>query len=73
MIAQWLKLKGKIDPEAFAQVAGKLEKQAMLAEWWRNSCLLYFQQFSKMPIPDKLEKPAESLDFYMKFDFRGLK
>jgi len=73
MKTEWQSLKGRIDPEEFDAVTKKIEKQMQLANWWRNSCLTYFQQFSKMPIPDKLEKPAETLDYYMKYDFRGLK
>ena len=70
---QWQNLKGKIDPEAFDHVSAKLAKQEKLAQWWKNSCLTYFQQFSKLPIPDGVEKPEKTLDFYKQFDFRGLK
>jgi alpha-glucuronidase len=73
MQLEWNSLKGKIDPEEFEFVRNKMEKQEHLAEWWRNSCVLYFQQYSKMPIPSGLEKPTESLDFYKKFDFKDLK
>jgi len=34
--------------------------------------VLYFQQFSKIPIPSGLEKPEETLDFYKKLDFKPL-
>ncbi len=73
MKSEWQTLKGKIDPEEFEHVTMKMEKQIKLANWWRNSCLLYFQQFSKMPIPAKFETPSESLDYYMKYDFKDLK
>jgi len=73
MQTEWNSLKGKIDPEEFEFVKNKMEKQEQLAEWWRNSCVLYFQQYSKMPIHTGLEKPIESLDFYKKFDFKDLK
>jgi len=73
MKSEWKSLKGQIDSEVFDHVSGKLEKQEKLAEWWRNSCLLYFQQFSKMELPGKLEKPAQTLDYYKQYDFRGLK
>jgi len=73
MVSEWKALQGKIDPEEFDHVTKKLEKQQQLATWWRNSCISYFQQFSKLPVPGNLEKPAESLDYYMKYDFRGLK
>ena len=73
MSTSWQSLKGKIDAEEFKQVADKMEKQQKLAIWWRNSCLLYFQQFSKMPLPKEVKKPAETLDYYKKFDYSGLK
>ena len=73
MKAEWQSLKGQLDTEIFDSVAGKLEKQVKLAEWWKNSCLSYFQQFSRMEFPGKVEKPDQTLDFYQKYDFRGLK
>jgi len=66
-------VKGQIDSAIFDQVSGKLEKQEQLAEWWKNSCLLYFQQFSKMELPGKVEKPAQTLNYCKQFDFKGLK
>jgi alpha-glucuronidase len=72
MQKEWNSLEGKIDSEEFEFVKKKMVKQLQLAEWWRNSCVLYFQQFSKMPIPEGLEKPKESLEFYEKFDFKPL-
>ena len=69
----WQGLKGKMDAEEFKQVTDKMAKQEQLARWWRNSCLLYFQQFSKMPFPKGVDKPVESLEDCIKFDFKGLK
>ena len=37
------------------------------AEWWRSACLLYFQTFSKRPIPQDVEHPVHNLDEMMKF------
>lgn len=73
MSSAWQSLEGKIDSEEFTHVADKIKKQEQLADWWRNSCLTYFQQFSKMPYPVGVEKPVESLDYYKQFDFTGLK
>lgn len=72
MQKEWNSMNGKIDKEEFEFVKGKIEKQLKLAEWWRNSCVLYFQQYSKMPIPAGLERPKESLVFYQKMDFKSL-
>lgn len=73
MQSEWNSLEGKIDQEEFNFVKGKMDKQLKLAEWWRDECVLYFQQFAKMPLPEGLPKPKESLDYYKKFDFSGLK
>jgi len=73
MQKEWNSLDGKIDSELFRMVKTKLAKQEKLAEWWRNSCVLYFQQYSKKPLPGRLEKPAEKLEYYQKFDFSDLK
>jgi alpha-glucuronidase len=37
---------------------------------WKDACLLYFQQFSKMPIPYELERPLYNLDDIIKNDMR---
>jgi alpha-glucuronidase len=48
---QWETLRGKVDAERFASVAGRLRQQAAEAAQWRDKCLRYFQQFSKGPLP----------------------
>ncbi len=70
MQKEWNSLEGKIDNEEFEFVKNKIEEQLKLAEWWRDACVLYFQQFSKMPIPDGLEKPEESLEYYRRLNAR---
>ncbi len=65
----WKKQNGKTDEERFGQVSAFLSIQGKEALWWRNACLLYFQSFSNRPIPDGLEKPAGTLDEYMKMRF----
>jgi alpha-glucuronidase len=62
----WNSLKGKIDQERFALVTSLLEVQIKDAVRWRNSCLLYFQNFSEEEIPKKYEQPAYELQYYMK-------
>ncbi|MCE1199077.1 MAG: alpha-glucuronidase, partial [Marinilabiliales bacterium] len=73
MGSEWQSLRGKIDPDLFAQVALKLEKQEKLARWWRNSCVLYFQQYARMPIPEGVPQPDQTLEECKKFDFKELK
>ncbi|HTY10684.1 MAG TPA: alpha-glucuronidase family glycosyl hydrolase [Bacteroidota bacterium] len=50
MLATWNDLQQSIDPEMFRHVKARLEKQKVDAAIWRDTCLKYFQQFSKRPI-----------------------
>ena len=61
---QWNKLEKYVDAERFAHVKQLLNIQVKDAIWWRNACLLYFQTFSKMPIPSQYEKPDKTLEYY---------
>jgi len=65
----WDELKQYTDLERYDQVSMLLKIQQQEAIWWRNGCLLYFQQFSKMPIPSNFEKPDKTLGYYMKLHF----
>lgn len=60
----WEGMNGKIDAETFNKVKVLLVEQEYEAVVWRNSCVLYFQTFSKMPIPSGLEKPDKPLSYY---------
>ncbi|MEY4384233.1 MAG: hypothetical protein RI995_1775 [Bacteroidota bacterium] len=55
----WETVKGKVDEEIFKDVQGRLAVQHREALNWRDACVLYFQTFSKMPIP--YEAPKRSL------------
>jgi alpha-glucuronidase len=63
-IKQWNGLGKYIDDDRFKQVDQLLNIQLKDAIWWRNACLLYFQTFSKMPIPSQYEKPDKTLEYY---------
>lgn len=67
MEGQWMQLEGKIDPERYQHIASFLRIQVEEAVWWRDSCLLYFQQFSGMPLPPEVEKPLHDLNYYLNF------
>jgi alpha-glucuronidase len=67
MQSQWKSLDGKIDSERFEHISSFLKIQVAEAEWWRDSCLRYFQQFSKKPLPAGVEKPAHDLEYYINF------
>jgi alpha-glucuronidase len=62
----WQSLEGQVDVQRFSSVSGFLSIQQREARWWRDASLLYFGTFSRMPIPAGYEKPAHSLDYYMK-------
>jgi len=61
---EWDAMAGVIDPELHARVAKKLAIQERDAVYWRDACLLYFQTFSKRPLPSGVEKPQKTLDEY---------
>jgi len=63
-IKQWESVKKYIDGDRFKHVSQLLNIQLKDAIWWRNACLLYFQTFSKLPIPSQYEKPDKTLDYY---------
>ncbi|MCS3529306.1 alpha-glucuronidase [Chryseobacterium sp. JUb7] len=58
----WDKMEPYVDAERFRQIQSKLKVQSKDAVWWKDACLLYFQTFSKMPIPYEIERPVHELD-----------
>ncbi len=62
MQRQWTAAKPYIDPELWNDVNERLMTQARDANWWKEGSLLYFQQFSGMPIPDNVTPPVHTLD-----------
>ena len=52
MRQKWATLEKDIDPDIFSHVQEKLATQEKDADIWRDTCLGYFQKFSKMPIPE---------------------
>ncbi|MEH6406153.1 MAG: alpha-glucuronidase, partial [Leeuwenhoekiella sp.] len=71
MINTWQQMKPYVDVERFTEVSMLLNIQLKEARWWRDACLLYFEQYSKMPLPKGVEKPAHTLEYYesLKFPF----
>jgi len=49
-----------------AKVQQLLAIQEQEAVWWRNACLLYFQTFSRRPVPEGLEPLEGTLAEYRK-------
>lgn len=69
MKSSWQSLNSSIDKERFNHVSMLLHIQEKEAKWWRNACLLYFQQFSGMPYPAIIEKPEGDLEYYQRLIF----
>ena len=63
----WDAMQPFVDAQRFSEVQRKLRIQARDAEWWRDACLLYFQTFSRRPIPQDMEHPVHNLDEMMQF------
>ena len=57
----WDRAKPYVDPERFSLVQTKLRMQCLNAQVWKDACLLYFQQFSRLPIPYNIERPVHNL------------
>lgn len=70
MQKQWDSLAGSIDPERFADVQMRFRRQERDAREWRDACLLYFQEFSKHPLPAGVEPPAHDLAYYKSIKLR---
>jgi alpha-glucuronidase len=61
----WQQVRGQIDESRFREVEMLLQMQYDEAVVWRNSCVLYFQSFSKRAIPAGLPKPDHDLQYYI--------
>lgn len=58
----WDRIESYIDKQRFEEVQSKLKIQTQDAVWWKDACLLYFQTFSKTPIPYDIERPIHELN-----------
>jgi len=66
----WDRAQPYVDADRFVQVQNKLRKQSQNAQIWKDACLLYFQTFSKKPIPYDIERPISNLDELIKNDLK---
>lgn len=64
----WDRVEPYVDSTRFKAVQRKLRSQATNAVFWKDACLLYFQQFSRMQIPYDIERPVNNLDDIMAND-----
>jgi alpha-glucuronidase len=64
----WDKVETYVDSERFSEVQSKLREQCRNAQIWKDSCLLYFQQFSRQPVPYDIERPVNDLEDLIQMD-----
>lgn len=69
MQATWGKVKPYVDEPRFHEVQMLLNIQHKEAKWWRDACLLYFQQFSGKELPKGVEKPTQTLNYFQSLKF----
>lgn len=67
-VETWKNMEEHVDRYRFEHVLSFLLIQAEEAVWWRDSVLLYFGQFSNMPLPEGVEQPEHDLEYYMKYN-----
>lgn len=65
----WNKTEKYVDSERFKEVKMLLNIQYQEAKWWRDACLLYFQQFSGKELPSGVEKPTQTLEYFQSLKF----
>lgn len=66
----WDRVQPYVDQERFSHVQSRLRSQCLNAQEWKDACLLYFQQFSRMPIPFDIERPVHDLDDLIRKDLQ---
>lgn len=64
----WDQVQPYVDAERFTAIQSRLKRQMRDAQVYKDGTLLYFQTFSKLPIPYELERPIYNLDYLMKTD-----
>ncbi|NOW96402.1 alpha-glucuronidase [Mucilaginibacter sp. SG564] len=65
---EWDNLQPYVDQQRFEEVQSKLRKQCHDAQVYKDACLLYFQQYSKLPFPSDLERPIYDLQYLESID-----
>lgn len=64
----WDQAERFVDRDRFVHVQRRLRDQSLNALEWKDACLLYFQKFSRKPIPYNLERPMYNLDYLIEKD-----
>ncbi len=58
----WSDVAPWIYPGRYRDVETRLATQARDAVWWKDACLLYFGEFSGLPLPDDVDPPIHTLN-----------
>lgn len=58
----WYAAAPYLDSSLYKDVECRLATQARDAQWWKDGCLLYFGEFSGMPLPDDVTAPVHTLE-----------
>ena len=58
----WRNMKQYVDTDRWEAPMKRYDRQARDAWWWRDACVLYFQTFSKLPLPDGFRPAKFKLD-----------
>lgn len=69
MSSTWNEMGNYVDEPRFKEVQMMLNIQYKEAKWWRDACLLYFQQYSGKELPNGVEKPTQTLDYFQSLKF----
>lgn len=64
----WDQVQPYIGKQQFEEVQSKLRRQYRDAQVYKDACLLYFQQFGRMPFPDDVERPVYDLEVLEKIN-----
>ena len=66
----WRSMKPYVDADRWNALMQRYDRQARDAWWWRDACVLYFQQFSKLPLPDGYRPAKFKLEDLMRYRLR---
>ena len=66
----WRSMKPYVDADRWNALMHRYDRQARDAWWWRDACVLYFQQFSKLPLPDGYRPAKFKLEDLMRYRLR---
>lgn len=64
----WQTARPYIAPSLFKDVEQRLMTQARDAQWWKDACILYFQQYSRLPLPSEVAPPVHTLSDLQSID-----